>query len=286
MSPGLLRGRTRLTLTGVSFAAHFAVLSALALAPTPPAVLAPLNIDVIPQGDYVVDTVAIAGDNTPNPAPAPAEPVEPETTQEAPAAPPPPSASAPPAPALLQADPNARQAELAAQDKQRRIREQRRQVAAEARREAAEEAADEARLERLREKRRRAALARRDAMRQAAMRQESAEQGGGSEAHRAGVANGAAQHAARVNYGAIISAELNRHKTYPATARERGEFGAVGVAFTVGGDGRIVSHSIISSSGSSALDGAVHGMMRAAHAPPPPSGSFHGSIVVRFNLSQ
>ncbi|PPQ36277.1 outer membrane transport energization protein TonB [Rhodoblastus acidophilus] len=280
MSPGLLRGRTRLTLTGVSFAAHFAVLSALALAPTPPAVLAPLNIDVIPQGDYVVDTVAIAGDNTPNPAPAPAEPAEPETTQEAPAAPSPPSASAPPAPALLQADPNARKAELAAQDKQRRIREQRRQAAVEARREAAEEAADEARLERLREKRRREALARRDAMRH------TAEQGGGSEAHRAGVANGAAQHAARVNYGAIISAELNRHKTYPATARERGEYGAVGVAFTVGGDGRIVSHSIISSSGSSALDGAVHGMMRAAHAPPPPSGSFRGSIVVRFNLNQ
>jgi len=280
MSPRLLRGRTRLKLTGVSFAAHFAVLSALALAPTPPAVLAPLNIDVIPQGDYVVDTVAIAGDSTPNPAPAPAEPAEPETTQETPAAPPP-SASAPPAPALVQADPSARQAELAAQDKQRRLREQRRQAALEARREAAEEAANEARLERLREKRRRAALARREAM-----RQESAAQGGGSEAHRAGVANGAAQHAARVNYGAIISAELNRHKTYPPTARERGEFGAVGVAFTVGGDGRIVSHSIISSSGSSALDGAVHGMMRAAHGPPPPSGSFHGSIVVRFNLRQ
>nr|WP_246664847.1 energy transducer TonB [Rhodoblastus acidophilus] len=117
------------------------------------------------------------------------------------------------------------------------------------------------------------------------MRHASA-QGGGSQAHRAGVANGAPARAARANYGAIISAELNRHKSYPASARARGESGAVGVAFTVGGSGRIVGHSIVSSSGSAALDGAVHGMMRAAHAQPPPGGAFHGSIVIRFNLSR
>ncbi|MBB4200045.1 hypothetical protein CCR94_04400 [Rhodoblastus sphagnicola] len=81
-----------------------------------------------------------------------------------------------------------------------------------------------------------------------------------------------------------VSAELNRHKSYPASARARGESGAVGVSFTVGGSGRIASHSIFTSSGSSALDGVVHAMMRAAHAPPPPGGAFHGSIVIRFNL--
>ncbi|MCW2285808.1 protein TonB [Rhodoblastus acidophilus] len=261
--------RTRLSLTGASLAAHLAALSAFALVQTSPTVLAPLNIDVIPQGDYVVDTIAIASDSAPEPAP---EQAEPEAAQAAPATP------APVAPAEMEPDPAAQQAELAAREKQ--SREKKRREAIEARREAArEEAREEARQERLREKRR-AAQARHNAMRRASA------QGGGSQAHRAGVADGAAARAARASYGAIISAELNRHKSYPPSARARGESGAVGVAFTVGGSGRIVGHSIVSSSGSSAIDGAVHAMMRAAHAPPPPGGAFHGSIVVRFNLSR
>ncbi|RAI16358.1 energy transducer TonB, partial [Rhodoblastus acidophilus] len=241
MSFALLPGRTRLSLTGVSFAAHLLALSALAVIKPPPVVLAPLEIDLVPQGDYVVDTLAIAGDNTSEPAPAPASPVEPaEAPPEALAAPPPASAPSP-EPATILADPDARRAELAAQEQQRLRREKRRQAAIEARRAAREEAAEEARQDRLREKRRRAALERREAMRQAAAH------GGGSEAHRAGVADGAPQRAARASYGAIISAELNRHKIYPAAARARAEDGAVGVTFVVGGDGRIVSHSIISS---------------------------------------
>lgn len=265
--------RARLSLTGASLTAHLVALAAFALVQTPPAVLAPLNIDVIPQGDYVVDTVAFAGDSATEPTP---EPAEPEPAQAARAMPP-----APVAPAEMEPDPAARQAELAALEKQRRLREQKRREAIKARQEAArEEAREKAREERLREKRRRAALDRRDALRRAAAR------GGGSEAHRAGVTDGAPARAARANYGAIISAELNRHKSYPASARARGETGAAGVTFTVGGSGRIVSHSIVASSGSSALDSAIHAMMRAAHAPPPPGGAFHGSIVIRFNLSR
>jgi exopolysaccharide biosynthesis polyprenyl glycosylphosphotransferase len=49
----LLPIRTRLSLTGASLAAHLVALSAFALVQTSPAVLAPLNIDVIPQGDYI-----------------------------------------------------------------------------------------------------------------------------------------------------------------------------------------------------------------------------------------
>jgi protein TonB len=90
--------------------------------------------------------------------------------------------------------------------------------------------------------------------------------------------------AVRVSYGALISAELNRHKFYPAAARERGERGSVGAVFTVGSSGSIVSHAITRSSGSAALDDVVHAMMAAAQGLPPPGGSFHGAIVVNFNL--
>jgi len=90
--------------------------------------------------------------------------------------------------------------------------------------------------------------------------------------------------AARASYGALISAELNRHKYYPAEARERGERGSVGAVFTVGPSGSIVSHSITRSSGSEALDGVVHAMMADARGLPPPGGSFRGNIVVTFSL--
>jgi protein TonB len=59
----------------------------------------------------------------------------------------------------------------------------------------------------------------------------------------------------------------------------------VGVAFTVGSSGRIVSHSITKSSGNAALDARVHAMMEAVEAPPPPGGSFRGHITIRFSGS-
>jgi protein TonB len=90
--------------------------------------------------------------------------------------------------------------------------------------------------------------------------------------------------AARVSYGALISAELNRHKFYPASARQRGNHGSVAATFTVGNSGRIVSHAITHSSGSAELDAVVHEMMAAAQCVPPPGGSFRGAIVVSFSL--
>ena len=57
----LLFARLRLTVTGVSALAHVAILVALGLHAQNVTVLAPLNIDLIPQGDTMVDTVAIEG---------------------------------------------------------------------------------------------------------------------------------------------------------------------------------------------------------------------------------
>ncbi len=93
-----------------------------------------------------------------------------------------------------------------------------------------------------------------------------------------------ARRAAAASYASLVAAEIARHKHYPASARERGIAGAVGVAFTVGGSGTIVSHSIVRSSGHGELDAAVHGMMAAVRLPPPPGGVYRSSISVRFDL--
>ncbi len=94
----------------------------------------------------------------------------------------------------------------------------------------------------------------------------------------------AASAASRASYASLLSAELNRHKIYPPSARAAGVTGSVGVAFTVGAQGEVVSHAITRSSGSPALDGAVEAMIAAVRAPPPPGGSFHASTTVNFSI--
>ena len=90
--------------------------------------------------------------------------------------------------------------------------------------------------------------------------------------------------AARQSYGALLSAEISRRKAYPPGARARGKTGAVGVSFVVGASGRVVSHSILSSSGDAELDAAAHSLILAIQAPPPPGGSFRTSTVIRYAL--
>lgn len=85
-------------------------------------------------------------------------------------------------------------------------------------------------------------------------------------------------------YAALVSAEINRRKHYPAEARRRGERGAVAVSFVVGRSGQIVSHAITRSSGSAALDASAASMVAAARLPPPPDGLFRGSIQVTFRV--
>jgi protein TonB len=260
------------TLTGV---AHLALLVALGFVGQQVQVLAPLNVDLIPQGDYFVDTVAIAGEAAEPVAPPAA--IEPVAAQDPPMAQPASSEASPPEPlpAALPPAPDVRPEDLAAQEKERRLEVERRA-----------EAAEKARLQRQKEKQRRERQQRRALANREQTRSAREASPGGSVAHRAGVANGQASRAARLNYGALIAAELNRHKYYPALARARGETGSVGAVFTVGPSGRIVAHSITRSSGSPLLDGAVHAMMARAGAPSPPGGAFRGSININFNLGQ
>ena len=275
----LIPPRLRVALRGVVVAAHVGALVALGGYAQSVNVLESINVDLIPQGDYIVDTVAIPGV-------AAAEEVEQRQVQATPpevpkaeaaeaAAPPAPSAEAPPQ--LVTPDPQAKEAELAAAEKHREIQRRKRlEARAEAKRQAASEERAEERRQEIRRRARQRALSRQDARDDA-----PASNAGGSEGHRAGVASGQASRAARMNYGAIVAAALNRHKFYPSSAH--GETGSVGVSFIVGASGRIVSHSIYRSSGNSALDGAVQSMMASTHAPPPPGGSFPGSIVIDFS---
>lgn len=85
-------------------------------------------------------------------------------------------------------------------------------------------------------------------------------------------------------YALLLSAELRRHTFYPAAARAVGATGSVGVAFTVGPSGRVISQSVTRSSGNAALDSAAHAIMSAVHTPPPPGGRFSTSTNLRFNF--
>jgi len=91
--------------------------------------------------------------------------------------------------------------------------------------------------------------------------------------------------ASLASYGALVAAEINRHKYYPASARSAGIGGTLVVVFTIGAGGTVVSHAITRSSGSRELDATVPAMMAATHVPPPPNGRFRGSITLHFSLS-
>ena len=96
---------------------------------------------------------------------------------------------------------------------------------------------------------------------------------------RAGTTTGAMSTA---TYRSLVIAELSRHKQYPPAALSAGVQGTVVVAFTIGPSGRVVAHAITHSSGSSALDGAVHRMMAAISLPPPPGGSYRATAPIQF----
>jgi periplasmic protein TonB len=92
------------------------------------------------------------------------------------------------------------------------------------------------------------------------------------------------------NYSAMISAWLDAHKRYPESARERGEEGSVGLSFRVDRSGRVLDHTLLSSTGYADLDTGIDEMMRGAHLPPFPAGmaasQIEVSVNIRFNLTR
>jgi len=89
-------------------------------------------------------------------------------------------------------------------------------------------------------------------------------------------------------YGKIVT-QLERHKSYPRAAQQRGEKGVAQLAFTIDRDGKVVSSAIVRSSGSAALDEETMATVRRAQPFPPPPRDLDGAkfdftVPVKFNI--
>lgn len=263
----IVTARRRIRLIGCVVAAGLHAALLLALRVEPPAVnlLAPIEIEIVPRGEAVADRqpseAALAStvptqETPPPPSEAPPEPPDPVV-------PPPPIAVAPPMPetaAPSDIQTAASPAETPSEPPVRRERpRQKRPVKPHAPAEA----------------------------RRAPSSKVAPDMAASAETRPMGAVEGREDlRAARASYGALVSAEINRHKHYPAASRERGETGTVAMAFVVGPSGSIVSHAMRRSSGAPALDTAAIAMLEAARAPPPPGGVFRGSIDINFAIGR
>lgn len=275
--------RLRANILGGSAVLHLALLVGLGVLTQHASALQSIDIDIVPRGDAAIETVAIAGAAEAEQADRPVAPEPP--TEQVVAPDPDANANGQSAATMADAGANNTAASLRATDPQATkgdLLVPAAPIVSDSPAPPVEHKTKLLRTTKIAEAPRK--VRRHVADTQGAFNEARQHKSKSSQAHRAGLRNGADMRAARLSYGALISAELNRHKFYPAAARARGDAGSVGVVFSVGGSGRIASHSIYRSSGSAALDGAIHAMMAAAHAPPPPGGSFRGSIVVNFNM--
>ncbi len=132
-----------------------------------------------------------------------------------------------------------------------------------------------------------AALASQEADRQVMGRQaeqsgkgQSLNDGGGGEQGRPGTggqgsagAGAGLSGAAASGYADQIAAWLERHKRYPRTSRRMGEQGVVTLQFTLDGQGRVLGHRIVRSSGHDRLDQEVLALLERASPMPKPPGS-------------
>ena len=99
----------------------------------------------------------------------------------------------------------------------------------------------------------------------------------------------AVRSASAVSWKRKIALQLQRNKRYPAAAQARREHGIARVSFLIDRLGRVVSSSLIQSSGSAALDGeALDLLQRIQPLPAPPADvpgtQFAFSVPVRFDL--
>jgi protein TonB len=92
------------------------------------------------------------------------------------------------------------------------------------------------------------------------------------------------------DYRSLLSGWLESHKRYPEEARQRGEEGRAVLRFRVDRYGRVISYSVVSSTGFADLDAAVEQMLRGATLPPfPPSmpqPEIEVSVTIRFGLAR
>jgi protein TonB len=88
--------------------------------------------------------------------------------------------------------------------------------------------------------------------------------------------------------GRVVT-QIERHKAYPHAAEQRGERGVVELAFSIDREGRVVSTSIVKSSGHAALDQeSIATVHRAEPLPAPPidleGNRFDFTVPLKFNI--
>ena len=244
-----------------------------------------IKVEIVPQGETTTQVSAVA---TPEAAPVvsadPAELAAPQPEKlDDPDVAAPSAAAAAAAPDLALPAPKveASEAPPVAEERPQPPRIDRQEVAAEAREKLRREKTREA-------ERRRAILALKRAKAEAHARMLAAHAQLGAPALRAGAKDGSgeAQRMSNAAYAALVSAEINRHKHYPESARAAGRQGVARVVFSIAASGAVTSHAIVKSSGDAAIDSEVRQMVAAAHPPPPPGGSFRGSISISFSLGR
>jgi protein TonB len=89
------------------------------------------------------------------------------------------------------------------------------------------------------------------------------------------------------NWQSLLMAHLERRKRYPSDARERGARGIAYVRFTIDGAGKVLSASLVQSSGFVDLDQEVVALVhRASPVPAPPPGATRTiTVPVNFNVN-
>jgi protein TonB len=87
------------------------------------------------------------------------------------------------------------------------------------------------------------------------------------------------------DWASQVSAHLSRNKRYPAEALARGIGGTASVAFTLDGNGRVMSVRLVRTSGNASLDRESQDLVRRASPfPPPPQGKASITVPVNFNV--
>lgn len=89
----------------------------------------------------------------------------------------------------------------------------------------------------------------------------------------------------------LLLAQLQEHKRYPPSARERGEEGIAYLRFALNRAGKVLSFSLEKSSGFSDLDQETLDLIQRSQPLPPPPAAVKGNVVelvvpVKFQLQQ
>jgi protein TonB len=100
----------------------------------------------------------------------------------------------------------------------------------------------------------------------------------------------AAAPAVSAGYRGALARWFATHKSYPESARNRGEEGEAVLRFRVDRGGRVLGYSLVKGTGYPDLDAAVEAMMRGAVLPPFPAdmaaNDIEVSVPVRFSLTR